>query len=197
MTPGNSCDTSKPVKEADSLVVDPDGNRYPVKTLSDGNLWMTANLGSNIPDSYCYDDRAGNGKRFGRLYTWESARRGCVLLGEGWRLPTEAEWARLTSLYGGMTADSIVLRKRAYKVLLADGGAGFNAVLGGNRDPGGNYVRGDAHGFYWTITENDSRSAWYYNFAKGSQALFRQDGGEKERAFSVRCVKSIHQNNLK
>jgi hypothetical protein len=31
----------------------------------------------------------------------------------------------------------------------------------------------------------------FYNFGKGSQALYQQDGGEKTRAFSVRCVKSI------
>lgn len=197
MTAGHPADTSKPVKGPDSVVVDRAGNRYPIKMLSDGNLWMTANLGSNMPDSYCYDDRAINCERFGRLYTWESARHGCALLGAGWRLPTEVEWARLTVLYGGGGADSIAMRKRAYKVLLVDGGSGFDAVLGGNRDPGGNYGRGDAHGFYWTITENDDHSAWYYNFAKGSQALFRQDGGEKDRAFSVRCVKRIPLNNLK
>src|SRR5262249_14478960 len=106
-------------------------------------------------------------------------------------------WARLTFLYGGFAGDSTSMRKNAYQALLYTGVSGFNAVLGGNRDPGGNYARGDAHGFYWTITENDSHSAWYYNFAKGSQALFRQDGGEKDRAFSVRCVKRIHQNNSK
>jgi len=53
------------------------------------------------------------------------------------------------------------------------------------------YSRKEAHGFYWTATENDSTAAWYYNFGKGSLALYQQDGGEKKGGFSVRCVNSI------
>jgi uncharacterized protein (TIGR02145 family) len=69
------------------------------------------------------------------------------------------------------------------------GSSGFNAVLGGRRDPdGGPYARVAAHGFYWTASESDSASAWCYNFGR---ALFldRHGDGEKERALSVRCVR--------
>ena len=101
------------------------------------------------------------------------------------------EWQQLAILYRGSAQDSNVTRKEAYKSLLYGGGSGFNALLGGGRAPDGQYARLDAHGFYWTATEGDSSTAWFYNFAKGSRALYQQDGGEKLRAFSVRCVKSI------
>ena len=194
-----SCSTSNPMhtvktshaKLHDSLLADSDGNKYPVKVLLDGNLWMTANLNLNIPGSYCYENAKKNCERYGRLYTWESAQQGCKLVGEEWRLPSTGEWLQLTKLYGGIPADSNATRKEAYKALLYTGTSGFNAVLGGGRAPDGQYSRLEAHGFYWTLTQNDS-TAWYSNFAKGSQALYQQTDGEKTRAFSVRCVKSIN-----
>jgi uncharacterized protein (TIGR02145 family) len=179
-------------KPNDSLLVDTDGNRYPVKRLLDGNLWMTSNLNSKIPDSYCYQDLAQNCERYGRLYTWESANKGCTLLGEQWRLPTSDEWRQLTILYGGNAEDFTLARKEAFKALLYTGGSQFNAVLGGGRASGNEYARLEAHGFYWTSTESAGNTARYYNFAKGSQALFQQDAGEKSMAISVRCVKGIN-----
>jgi len=175
---------------SDSIMLDKDGNKYPLKMLKDGKQWMTANLNLNIGSSYCYDDDMKKCEQFGRLYVWESAKQGCLSLGNGWRLPTNDEWGQLVKLYGGAELDSNASRKGAYKALLISGSSGFNAVLGGGRGPDGQYARGDAHGFYWTATENGNTAAWFYNFAKGSQALYQQPDGEKERAFSVRCVKN-------
>ena len=79
--------------------------------------------------------------------------------------------------------------KDAYKAPLEGGSSGFNAILGGGRSSDGRYARLEAHGFYWTASEIDANTAWFYNFGKGGQALHRQDGGEKQQAFSVRCVR--------
>jgi uncharacterized protein (TIGR02145 family) len=188
-TPNSVHSRSKaPAKLQDDLLEDRDGNKYPVKVLLDSNLWMTANLNLNIQNSYCYENASENCGKYGRLYVWTAANQGCSSLGESWRLPTDGEWLQLVKLYGGTAEDS---KLEAYKALLYSGTSGFNAVLGGNREPAGTYARKEFHGFYWTATENDSSSAWYYNFGKGSQALFQQEGGEKKRAFSVHCVKSI------
>ncbi len=192
----SSCGTTKsmhspsksPAKLYDGMLGDRDGNKYPIKVLLDSSLWMTVNLNLNIPNSYCYESTIENCEKYGRLYDWASAKEGCSLLGEGWRLPSDAEWLQLLSLYGGGMEDS---KSIAYKALRSPGTSGFNALLGGNREPGGTYSRKEAHGFYWTATENDSTAAWYYNFGKGSLALYQQDGGEKKGGFSVRCVNSI------
>ena len=69
------------------------------------------------------------------------------------------------------------------------GAAGFNAVLGGGRSGDGEYARLNAHGFYWTASEHNPAAARFYNFARGSLALYRQPDGEKVSAFSVRCVR--------
>jgi uncharacterized protein (TIGR02145 family) len=173
----------------DSVLVDKDGNQYPLKAFPDNNLWITSNLKLNVSGSYCYENLNKNCEQYGRLYTWESAQEGCKMLGTGWRLPNEKEWHQLRKYYGEFPNDSIQNRKKAYTVMLYGGSSEFNAVLGGARRISGEYARGQAHGFYWTATETDSSMAWFGNFAKGSQSLYMQKDGEKLMAISVRCVR--------
>ena len=158
------------------------------KRMADGKDWTTANLNVNASPSYCYDDAEPNCRRYGRLYTWESAQRVCQSLGGGWRLPTDEEWRRMAKRYGGVSDDSADKGRAAFMALLSGGTSGFNAVLGGNRSDGG-YARLEAHGFYWTASDNDPRSAPFYNFGQNGQALHRQPEGEKEMAISVRCLR--------
>ena len=159
------------------------------KRMADGKEWTTRNLNVTSVPSYCYDDAEKNCVLYGRLYTWEAARRGCQALGDGWRLPTDDEWRQMAKHYGGVHADSADSGKAAYRALLTDGDSGFNAVLSGGRTVDGQYARLEAHGFYWTASEDDPATAWYYNFGRGGLTLYRQSGGEKQRAFSVRCVR--------
>lgn len=160
------------------------------KRMPDGKQWMTENLNVKADASYCYDDAELNCRRYGRLYTWESAHKACASLGPGWRLPTDEEWTQLAKHYGGIHSDSND-GGPAYKALSIGGSSGFNAVLGGGRDQQGQYARGEAHGFYWTASASDPGMAWFYNFGKGRPSLYRQRAGEKERAFSVRCLSDV------
>ena len=158
------------------------------RLMADGKEWTTTNLNVDVPRSYCYDDIEPNCRRYGRLYTWESAQRVCRSLGDGWRLPTDDEWRQMAKRYGGLSDDSADKGRAAFTALLSGGRSGFNAVLGGNRS-NGEYARVEAHGFYWTASDNDSGSAPFYNFGQGGQALHRQPQGEKEMAISVRCLR--------
>src|SRR6187401_1586702 len=88
------------------------------KRMADGRVWTTANLNVNTPSSYCYDDAEPNCRRYGRLYTWESAQRGCQSLGDGWRLPTDDEWRLLAKHHGGVGNDSPDKGRAAYTALL-------------------------------------------------------------------------------
>src|ERR1700722_9634603 len=161
---------------------------YSPKRMADGKQWTTNNLDVNIAPSYCYENAERNCRQYGRLYTWESAHRACQSLGNGWRLPTDDEWRQMAKDYGGVSEDSDDKGKAAYKALMTGGSTGFNAVLGGGRSDDGQYARLEAHGFYWTASEDGPASGWFYNFGQGGLALHRQSGGEKPRAFSVRCV---------
>lgn len=165
------------------------GASFSSRRMADGKLWTTSNLDVNTAASYCYQDAPRNCHLYGRLYTWESARQVCRSLGDGWRLPSDNDWRELARRYGAVSEDAEDKGKEAYAALLAGGNSGFSAVLGGGRDGHGQYARLAAHGFYWTASEIDSANAWFYNFAGGGRALHRQNGGEKQRAFSVRCVR--------
>jgi len=167
----------------------PSGTIASFKRMADGKEWTTANLNVNTSSSYCYGDAEPNCRRYGRLYTWESAQRGCQSLGNGWRLPTDDEWRQIAKHYGGVGNDSPEKGKAAYAALLSGGTSGFNAVLGGNRSVDGKYERLEAHGLYWTASGEDPNSAPFYNFGKGSQALYRQPQGKKQMAVSTRCVR--------
>ena len=103
-------------------------------------------------------------------------------------MPTEDEWRQMAKHYGGVSEDSDERGKAAYSALLAGGSTGFNAWLGGGRSHDGQYARLEAHGFYWTASESDPASAWFYDFGRGGQALHRQTGGKKQMALSVRGV---------
>lgn len=159
------------------------------RRMADGKQWMTQNLDLDTASSYCYDNTELNCRTYGRLYTWESARGACQSLRNGWRLPTDEEWRQLARRYGGVSQDSDDGGKAAYQALLTGGRSGFNALLGGGRSNDGQYARLEAHGFYWTASAIDSATAWSYNFGRGGQALHRQGGGEKQSAFSVRCIR--------
>jgi uncharacterized protein (TIGR02145 family) len=159
------------------------------KRMADGKEWTTHNADAITAPSYCYADEEVNCRRYGRLYTWESAQRVCPSLGHGWHLPTDDEWRQMSKRYGGVSEDSADRGKAAYQALLAGGNSGFNALLGGGRSDDGQYARLGAHGFYWTAAASDPGGGWFYNFAGGGQALHRQSGGEKQSAFSVRCVR--------
>lgn len=162
---------------------------HPVKVMADGRQWTASNLVLPLEESSCYDNAESNCRRYGRLYTWKAAQRACRSLGGRWRVPADDEWRGLAKRYGGIRGDSNDGGQGAYGALLKGGSSGFDAVLGGGRDPDGRYRRLEAHGFYWTATEVDSTSAVFYNFGRGGRSLNRQPEGEKEREFSVRCIR--------
>jgi uncharacterized protein (TIGR02145 family) len=163
--------------------------QVPSKRMADGKLWTTRNLDSPVSPSFCYDDNPQQCREYGRLYTWDSARQACKALGDGWRLPTNDEWRSLAKHYGGIREESEEGGRATFRALMSGGSSGFEARLGGGRTPEETYARGGAHGFYWTGTESDEATAWFYNFGKNAGFLNRHRDGEKRRAFSVRCVR--------
>ncbi|MEM6964465.1 MAG: FISUMP domain-containing protein [Bacteroidota bacterium] len=149
--------------------------------LVDDLWWMARNLSYEAPESGCYDTSGRNCNRFGKLYTWRSAKRACP---EGWRLPTDKEWADMTrSLYGSYTEC-----KDCFRGLVKGGESGLNILLGGRRFSNGRYGNLNEFGFYWTATELTPKEARVYMFSSRSQIMLRERE-YKTNALSCRCVK--------
>jgi uncharacterized protein (TIGR02145 family) len=167
----------------------PSGVAAASKRMPDGKQWTVENLDLAVDPSFCYDGREENCRRYGRLYTWESAQRACRALGAGWRLPTNDDWARMAKPYGGVRDEAADGGKAAFAALVTGGRSGFDAVYGGGRDTAGEYARVEAQGFYWTASESSPTTGWFYNLGKNGQILNRHDTGEKQGAFAARCVR--------
>jgi uncharacterized protein (TIGR02145 family) len=79
------------------------GKTYKAVTIG-GKAWMTENLNIKTGGSQCYDKKESNCDKYGRLYTWNAAKKACP---SGWHLPSREEWQSLVDIAGGSAASRI------------------------------------------------------------------------------------------
>ena len=150
----------------------------------------SSNLDVTGVTSFCYADDEANCRRYGRLYTWD----------DGWPGMPDARRRLETADRCGVDEAGAALRRRAWRRRPArrggirgpDEGRAIGLRCGSRRRPRRRRRRTRAA----TRTASTGRppnaapaTAVFYNFGKGSRGLYRQNEGEKERAFAVRCVK--------
>lgn len=170
-------------------VTDPDGNPYRWEIMDDGKKWLMSNLMYAVPESWIFP---GKDPKYGRLYTWDAANAACQALGDGWHLPTGSyftygEWDALGDAYGywngyGFSNDD------AYEALIEGGYTGFDALLGGFRDPSETFSGFGNFGGYWSGTQYGTQGAWNYHFNISTAKLHRASNLSKVWALSCRCV---------
>jgi len=174
--------------------VDVDGQEYQTVKMPDGKFWMVPNFNRKADGSYCYDNFAPNGEKYGLLYTWRAAKELCP---NGCHLPTKEEWESLIAAVGGLEIAGKKLKSKSDWDLDGkgefDGNGtdefGFSALPGGFRYPildGCYCVRGT--GSWWTATErNDNGQVYCVSIGAKSDdaAVISQN---KEWGFSVRYI---------
>ena len=174
---------------------DRDNNTYTFKTLNDGRRWMTKNLNIRLDGSTCHEDKESNCDNFGRLYTWEAAKKGCELLPGNWRLPTEEEWIKMTDQYGGAYDSESREGLTAYEALMEGGTSGFEVALAGWRGSDGKYRDVGTYAFFWGSSSSVSFCAhsgsrkWETPgrfYSKRKYLIGYEDHSSDE--FSVRCI---------
>ena len=160
-----------------------DGKTY--KTVKIGNqTWMAENLNYKTGESMCYGNKESNCKKYGRLYTWKTAKQACP---SGWHLPSEEEFKSLLATVGASEAEySRNLRVRSWKH-----GAdkfGFSALPAGSYHSNieeFSYLGGSTS--FWSSTEGSSgSSAYFLSFDDSSADAYDED---KDFGYSVRCLK--------
>ncbi len=163
-----------------------DGKTY--KTVKIGNqTWMAENLNYKIKGSMCYNNKDGNCKKYGRLYTWEAAKKACPA---GWHLPSYEGFDALLKTVkkdDGDVFDNLIASS------WADGEDkfGFSALPAGisNKDEG---FRGlDDFASFWSSTKG-------YFFGVGDRrARVSHDRyyyGMESDGYSVRCLRNSNEN---
>lgn len=164
---------------------------YP--TLQIENLvWLGSNLDLALSESWCYNDE-NSCKEQGRLYRWKNAGEACTALGEGWRLPTEAEWRQLANALGGytdwLTEEDQGDPAAANRALLPGGKSGLDLTLSGWRGSNGGFDSAGQMGFYWTASETSEDEAWFYIVLPEGGKLTRRSTN-KRMGMACRCVRS-------
>jgi uncharacterized protein (TIGR02145 family) len=168
-----------------------DGNVY--RTAKIGNqVWMAENLNYKINGSWCYKDYEANGKKYGRLYTWNAAKAACP---KGWRLPTRLEWEELVVTTGGSSVAGKKLKARSgwndYKGQDGNGtdDFGFSALPDGYRRSEGGFGSANSSSYWWTATDDGSSYYAYYRRMYYNRDYVNENHDDKSIGFSVRCVK--------
>jgi outer membrane protein OmpA-like peptidoglycan-associated protein len=149
--------------ESRNLLIDNrDGERYSTVKIG-GRVWMAENLKFRLPESYCYDNVTQNCEGYGRLYTWNAAKRACP---DGWSLPMGDD-----------------LNYQDFNL------NNFRVVNGGYYVDGDRYIDLGNRAFYWLGDEKPGDRADAMNFRGQNLETFAFQG-RKANGYSVRCIQN-------
>lgn len=203
-----------------------DGHIY--KTVTIGTqTWMAENLNyayTGVPykyssytsdsTSWCYDNKASNCEKYGRLYTWsavmdsaakfsENAGTKCGfgttctpnsphrgICPEGWHVPTNEEYSTLYNNIGGSSTAGTKLKSTSgwYNGGNGTDDYGFSVLPAGSRSNGGEFYIEGRYADLWSATEYNSSRAWYPNFSYDDDYADQYYYG-KYYGQSLRCLK--------
>ena len=181
------------INAADDHISDARGNagesEYFFRHIGDLD-WFRNNLawtGAGI----AYENADVTSYPLGRYYTWDEAMTACP---DGWRLPTDAEWASLGDEAGPLLCEAYLNGTKMWEYWpdvphtnttgLAVIPAGY--VLPAISTP--SFKRLYTYAAFWTATENGNMAA--YRYVHAEENIIRSTYAEKgSLALSVRCVR--------
>mgnify|MGYP001553675913 CR=1 FL=1 len=199
-----------------SQVKDVDGNEYRMVKIGEQE-WMAENLnvshfrnGDEIPQAktdeewkkagengqpaWCYYNNPDNGDRYGKLYNWFAVNDPRGLAPEGWKIPSDEDWTRLTDFLGG---ESVAGKEMKSTEFWADNNgesgnetneSGFSGLPGGFRYNVGSFHDFGEYGYWWSSVEFSTDLAWLriLNYLNGSVDSYNSS---KAQGLSVRCLR--------
>jgi len=163
-----------------------DGRKYRTIKIG-GQTWMAENLNIDTADSWCYENKAANCAKYGRLYAWEAARTACPA---GWRLPDDVAWRILDNAAGGTTAGKALKSASGWhKGGNGTDGYGFSALPGGyGYYSDGSFDHAGKHGYWWTAAEYAEGRAYIRKISYDSD-IVDEYSNMTGNGYSVRCIK--------
>jgi uncharacterized protein (TIGR02145 family) len=179
-----------PLNETGSVYDSRNGKTYNTVRIGD-QWWMAENLNySTGSGSWNYNNLPGNGDLYGRLYNWSTASTVCM---SGWHLPSDYEW-KMVEMELGMSeteVDDTDWRGTDEGTKLMEGGSsGFDALLGGYREPDGEYHTLGTIGTFWTSGGNLPEGEHWYRGVNKEYTGIHRDNWSNDYAFYVRCAEN-------
>jgi len=187
-------ESSSSVKVASSanvalgFMTDPrDGQTYKTVKIR-SQTWMAENLNIEKRGSFCYDNKAENCAKYGRLYLWITANKVCP---SGWRVPTTAEWDTLIDVAGGEFDAAKTLKSS--EGWFNDGNGGdsilFTVLPAGIGYENGTFKDLGHSAFFWVS------SIEYHEYINGYEAFYGDSDSvtpeldyTSYEALSIRCI---------
>jgi uncharacterized protein (TIGR02145 family) len=166
-----------------------DGKTY--KTVKIGSqTWLAENLYYKTDSgSCCYGYNDSNCVEYGRLYTWEMAKKACP---SGWHLPGDNEWTTLFDYLGGEDVAGVKLKSsEGWESEKNDStnSSGFSALPGGVTSYDSTYSGLGKWGYWWTSLEQpDNTARLIFLYYKSTYSVGRTEY-DRSMYHSVRCVK--------
>ncbi|MBO7414206.1 MAG: fibrobacter succinogenes major paralogous domain-containing protein [Fibrobacter sp.] len=154
----------------------------------DGREWFGDNLNFKAENSYCYDDSDDNCMAYGRLYTWDAAKKACPA---GFRLPSQEDFESLWTA-AGADFNAAYLLKTTYGWKGETNGNDtlkFSAMPAGNRFDDETYGNMNKFAFFWSGTAEDGSNDARVWFMTNKTMGFSYSAKPKIFGFSVRCVR--------
>ena len=188
----------------------------PIPNISvqiDNQIWMVKNLsvsryrnGDLIPQvqdqtqwsnltsgAWCYyDNNSINGRVYGKLYNWYAVNDSRGIAPLGWHVPSDTEWAELVSRNGGPLNAGKGLRATILWNLGSGettNSSGFTGLPAGYRDASGYFATLGSSMHFWTSSESDLNTAWFYYGNNANNNIDRYNPS-KNYGFSIRCIKN-------
>jgi uncharacterized protein (TIGR02145 family) len=174
-----------------NLDVDHYRNGDPIPEVTDSIEWKNLKTGA-----WCYfKNDPGYGPTFGKLYNWYAVHDPRGLAPEGWHIPSDVEWSRLTYSLGGEKISGGKMKAVRPEWWRnpnegATNESGFSGLPGGYRYKSGEYYFLGDVAYWWSSTSNNLTYAWFRSISYDAANVSRYDV-DKELGFSVRCVKDL------
>lgn len=153
---------------------------------------------NGIIEKYCYENDENNCDKFGALYDWDelmgytrtdNSRGICP---EGWHVPSDSDYFKLEcnidtsfhniNLTGWRGHDAGLNLQNRYT-------SGFDALMGGMRDPHGSFMLKNEAAYFWSSSESNVFHVYYRNLYTIYQGVYRNAFTSKQSGLSVRCLK--------
>ncbi|MFO7789121.1 MAG: FISUMP domain-containing protein [Bacteroidales bacterium] len=162
------------------------------------------------------DSENGMEEAYGRLYNWYAVNNDKGICPSGWHVPEDEELSELmdylTNKYSGVSennvgnflkscrqvnspedgncATSVHPRWNANDTHYGTDDIGFNALPAGERSSNDGEFNNIGHFWnIWTATEENAGKAWRWWVRSNAGSLFHLDAWDKNRGYSVRCVR--------
>jgi uncharacterized protein (TIGR02145 family) len=160
-----------------------------IPQVTDPTAWKELTTGA-----WCYyNNDVANGAIYGKLYNWYAVNDPKGLAPTGWHIPSDAEWAAVSTTLGGDEVSGGKMKEAgtphwATPNTAGNNNSGFAGLPGGYCTMDGVFIIIGTYGGWWSSTVAGTTAAWFRGLWYGDGQLRKSSSGNPA-GFYVRCLR--------